>query len=247
MISFAGIDWYVKSGNGRGPGPNDWSDTTDNVEVINGKLHLRMTKESDGTWHTAEVYSQQSFGNGEYRWKTNTNFENLDRNAVFGLFTYENDQREIDVEFSRFGDANRPLGSFTRQKTESGPEVQKRFNVDLNGGFSTHLFRWGTNQIDWASIHGHTDGPALPGYTISEFQYQGSDIPPNTALDRVHMNLWLFGGNPPINPNLSEIEIIISDFDYTPLGGNGPVPEPSSMALMSLATLALLRRRVSRG
>lgn len=234
-INFAGYTWDVRDRPG-GPGPNVWSDDTDDVWVDGaGRLHLTF-KADDGVWSATEVISTQSFGYGEYRWKINTNVENFDKNVVLGLFTYEDDTREIDIEFAKWAEENNSLGNFTKQGT---PFVTDTFDVDLNGDFSTHLFTWAPGYIEWASIHGHTDDDALPGFTIGEYRYDGSGIPPDTADDRVHMNLWGFRGMAPSDGQ--SVEVIISDFDFIPL------PEPGSLALMSLTVLGLRRRRVSRG
>src|SRR5262245_21295616 len=67
-ISFSGKTWLVKSSTGKvGPGPNYFSDSTDNVWVdAGGRLHLKITK-AKGKWSSAEIVSADSFGYGTYR------------------------------------------------------------------------------------------------------------------------------------------------------------------------------------
>src|SRR5436305_806293 len=62
-ISFSGYTWAVKASTGRvGPGPNYFSDSTNNVWVdTQGRLHLKITKVG-GRWNCAEVINQQSLG-----------------------------------------------------------------------------------------------------------------------------------------------------------------------------------------
>ena len=55
-ISFSGYDWWVKTSFGLvGPGPNYFSDSTNNVWLdAQGRLHLRITNRSN-QWQCAEV------------------------------------------------------------------------------------------------------------------------------------------------------------------------------------------------
>src|SRR5712692_11481355 len=65
-LSFSGREWTVKSGNELKPGPNNWSDSVDNVWVDDsGQLHLRITHRN-GRWYSAEVATLQLLGFGRY-------------------------------------------------------------------------------------------------------------------------------------------------------------------------------------
>ena len=84
VVLWAGRNWLVKNGTDLGPGPNDWSDSTNNVWVdASGYLHLKIT-EVGGNWYCPEVISEQSFGYGEYRFKLATEFDKLDTNVGGG-------------------------------------------------------------------------------------------------------------------------------------------------------------------
>jgi hypothetical protein len=67
-LSFSGYDWWVKSSAGKvGPGPNYFSDSTNNVWTDSlGQLHLRITNRSN-QWQCAELISARTFGYGSYR------------------------------------------------------------------------------------------------------------------------------------------------------------------------------------
>ena len=220
-VSFAGMDWFVRNGNG-GPGPNQWSDADDQVWVDgNGDLHLTIRKIGD-TWYCSEIYAQQSLGYGTYQFYVDSPLENYDPQIVVGLFTYEDDQHEIDVEFSKWGNPSNPSGWYTVQPPPYSSDNQQYFDLNLTGAYSTHLFEWNNSSIFFQSYHGHY--PILPSasYLINEWNYTGSQIP-NAGNERLHLNFWLFQGQTPTNQQ--DAELIIKRVFY-----------PSSLPISSLET-----------
>jgi hypothetical protein len=202
-VLFSGITWYVRSGEG-GPGPNFWSDSPDNVWVdTEGQLHLKIRKEGN-TWYCSEVYAQKSFGYGEYRFYINSNVENLDPLTVVGLFTYETDTREIDIEFSRWGNPANTDGWYTVQPVIPGNQLS--FALNLTGSQSTHKFTWSSNSILFQSYRGYSATLPSADSLINEWNYTGNNIPP-VGNERVHINFWLMGGNTPAN--LQDAELVV--------------------------------------
>ncbi len=69
-ISFGGYDWWVKASSGLvGPGPNYFSDSTNNLWLDGeGQLHLRITNWSN-QWQCAELVTARTFGYGSYRFE----------------------------------------------------------------------------------------------------------------------------------------------------------------------------------
>src|ERR1017187_5604796 len=114
-INFSGYDWSMKTSPGAdqlGPGPNYFSDSTNNVWTdAQGWLHLRITNRSN-QWQCAEIVSARTFGYGSYRFQLASPADNIDTNAVLGLFTWSDDpayaDREIDIECSRWSNAADP-------------------------------------------------------------------------------------------------------------------------------------------
>jgi hypothetical protein len=71
------------------PGPNHFSDSHGSVWVDEqGALHLKIRK-INGVWHSAEVILAESLGYGKYVTWTTSRVDLIDRNAVFGIFTYD--------------------------------------------------------------------------------------------------------------------------------------------------------------
>jgi len=92
------------------PGPNYFSDSTDNVWVDgDDRLHLRSNFEQSrptcvGTrdrWTSAEVYLLDSLGHGTYTVQLESPVDDLDPVAVFSPFIYERLNSEFDIEFSQ--------------------------------------------------------------------------------------------------------------------------------------------------
>ncbi len=212
-IEFAGIIWDIKSGTSLGPGPNNWSNSSDSVWVdSNGNLHLKI-KKIGKTWHCAEIVAQKSFGYGEYRFYVANNVQNYDPNIVAALFTYENDNREIDIEFSKWGKSYNNDGWFTVQPEPYNNSNQKSFSLNLSGNHSTHKFIWAPKNIFFQSYHGHYPTVPSSDLLVNEWSYTGINNP-KVGNERLRLNLWLFEGKPPINQQ--DAEFIISAV-YMPL------------------------------
>jgi hypothetical protein len=222
-LNFSGYDWRVKSSAGRvGPGPNYFSDSTNNVWVdALGQLHVRVTNRSN-QWQCAELVSARTFGCGSYRFELNSRVDNLDPNIVLGLFTWSDDPvfayREIDVECSRFGVVGEPSNSQFVVQPYNLPGHLTRCSVPIGLTNSTHLFNWETNRISFQSLRGPFSPSPSIGNIISSWPY--TDAVPQSGDENVRINLWLFNGNAPRDNQ--EREIIIKSFQFVPLGAPRP-------------------------
>ena len=217
LLYFYGHEWWVKASTVPvGPGPNYFSDSTDNVWVdAGGQLHMKIT-ESDGIYICAEVVSSESFGYGTYAFSLADRVDDLDPNVVLGLFTWSDDPayhyREIDIEFSRWGDESNDNAQFVVQPWDT-PGNMERFNVGPNDVPSIHSFIWLTESIAFTSVHGTNLPPSDPAETIHMWEYVGSDIP-MPGDENARMNLWLMWGNPPLYGEGAEV--VISAFTFEP-------------------------------
>ncbi|MGH9657507.1 MAG: glycoside hydrolase family 16 protein, partial [Bryobacteraceae bacterium] len=184
IISFSGYQWTVKNSTNRvGPGPNFFSDSTANVWVDGqGQLHLKIAKRQ-GKWYCAEIVSVDSFGYGTYRFSINSRVDNIDPNAVLGLFTWNDlpdyNHREIDVEFARWGSAANQNAQYVVQPY-TNPLNIFRFNWPADVP-SAHSFTWSPSNVHFES-QGAT-GAVLQQRTIT------SDVP-QPGGENARMNLW---------------------------------------------------------
>ncbi|MDB6064513.1 MAG: hypothetical protein JWR26_721 [Pedosphaera sp.] len=217
-VNFSGYDWWVKtSTNQVGPGPNYFSDSTNNVWVDGqGWLHLRLTNRSN-QWQCAELVSARTFGYGSYRFELNSVVNNLDPHVTLGLFTWSDDPaytyREIDVECSRWSVAADTNNSQFVVQPYNLPGQWVRYQVPPNVTNSTHLFTWETNRISFQSMErSYSPGPV---WLLSSYVFTNAPNVPQTGDENVRMNLWLNNGPPTDN---QEVEVVVKSFQFVPLG-----------------------------
>ncbi len=102
-------------------------------------------------WQCAKLVSARTFGYGSYRFELNSVANNLDSNVTLGLFTWSDDpaftDREMDVEFSRWGNAADPNNSqFVLQPFDAAIHLV-RYQTPAGISNSTHLFIWEADRI----------------------------------------------------------------------------------------------------
>lgn len=234
-INFSDYDWWVKTSSVLvGPGPNYFSDSTNNVWLdLQGRLHLRITHRSN-QWQCAEIVTKRTFGYGSYRFELDTVADNLNANVVLGLFTWSDDpaytHREIDVECSRWGnpaDANN--AQYVIQPWDA-PDQLTRYAVPAGVANSTHLFTWETNRVTFQSQRGSYSPTPEATNVISAWTFTNVPAVPETGDENVRINLWLMNGHPPTDTN--EVEFIIRSFQFVPLGQ----PQPAALTQPKLRT-----------
>ena len=219
FLNFSGYDWWVKNySTPVGPGPNYFSDATNNVWTdTNVWLHLRITHRTNA-WQCVEIISARTFGPGSYRFELNSVADNLDPNVTLGLFTWSDDpaftDREIDVECSRWQNAADTNNSQFVVQPYSLANHLVRYRVPPGLADSTHLFVWETNRISWQCQTGAYSAAATN--LIAAYVFTNAADVPQSGDENVHLNLWLINGNPPTDNN--EVEVIIQSFNFVPLG-----------------------------
>jgi hypothetical protein len=224
QFNFAGYEWSVKTSSGglSGPGPNYFSNSTNNVWLdAQGSLHLRIAY-ANGGWQCAEIISERSFGYGQYRFMVQADVNNMDANAVLGLFTYANDtaynSREIDIELSHWNYAfgSNDVVDYAVAPYDTGELL--RFPVAAGVTNSAHSFIWQSNSIAFQSLNG-AFSPAPAASNVLERWTCTTGVPPEGG-EQVHINLWLDKGNP---PTLGQpVEVVLSQFEFVPLGPPPP-------------------------
>jgi hypothetical protein len=216
IISFSGYNWSVKTSTGKvGPGPNHFSDSTNNVWVdAQGRLHLKILK-SRGHWYCSEVILQASLGYGTYRFYLDSAVDALDPNVVLGLFTWNDapdyNHREIDIEMSRWGQVNNLNAQYVVQPYTL-PQNIFRWQEPAGLPQSTHSFNWQVSSVFFQALKGLNATPPDPSYIIQQDTLSnGIPVP---GGENARINLWLNNGSAPTNGQ--SLEIIINRFEFVP-------------------------------
>lgn len=219
-LEFSGYKWWVKESLGSlaGPGPNYFSGRTENVWVdAEGRLHLRITKKN-GKWMCAEVVSARSFGYGTYRVYLDTPVEEIDLNAILGLFTWSDapayTHREIDVEISKWSDEKDDNNAQFVIQPWTTPGNLERYTVPEAEPETTHCFEWRSKKVKFVSYANHYTESRSGNDKCDSWSYSGSGVP-QAGDENFRMNLWLNEGTVPSDGE--EMEVIISRFEFIPL------------------------------
>ena len=210
-INFSGYSWYVKSGHS-GPGPNYWSNSSDSVWIDgDDRLHLKIINRN-GTWYSSEVYLADSLGYGEYVFHLASRVDTLESNTVLGLFLYESDIREADIEFSKWGHPTRvDIGQYVITPSNLTGHLY-RFPVSVEGDYSTHIIDWKNHAMRFRSMRGHDHIPPTEDYVIADWGHTiGSEfLQPEGG--KVHINLWRYEEGP--QNEYREQEVIVESFEF---------------------------------
>ena len=220
-IQFSGYEWAVKAGELLGPCQvyggwcgNDFSASNENVWADSqGRLHLKITYRN-GTWYCAEVYLTESLGHGTYKFQLSSDVALLDKNLVAGLFTYEDLDRELDIEFSAWGLAKDTNAQYVVQPfNHQGNREPFYIPPNPENPKTTHIIGWRPDSVLFQSAWGHHQTPPS-AQIIHQWLYKGNDNPPE-AGELVHSNLWLIDRVPPSDSQ--EAELVINKFIFLPL------------------------------
>jgi len=216
ILSWSGLDWVVKRSIGNpliamGPGPNIFNDH-DSMVWVDGqqRLHLRVAR-SGNNWHCSELICRSSLGYNRYRFDLAGRVDQLDPNIIAGIFTWDdcaplsipadNNYREMDLEFSRWGTAGNANAQFVVQPWDAAGHI-KRFNMDLTGiGHSEHLFDWRPDSILFKSSWGSDS---------CSWSYKQQGQIPLPGNENVRINLYLYQGLAPANQ--FDGELILNSF-----------------------------------
>jgi len=210
IIYFAGMAWQVRSGTGN-PDNNNWSDSQKSVWIdpLN-RLHLKVRK-IHNKWMSVEIKSLRPTTYGTHRFYMDSRIDQLDKNLVAGLFIYKGHNQEMDIEFSKWRQENVPNAQFVVQPET--PENMKKFNIQLQGTYSTHLIDWQAQKIIFKSFYGHNFQPPNANYLIQQWKYDKKHLADDKKY-YIHINLWLSHNQAPVNSK--HTELIISSID-TPI------------------------------
>jgi hypothetical protein len=227
-VVFDGYQWdFRRTREPEGPGPNVFLDNPRTIWLSDaGELHLKVWSRN-GRWYTSEARLSESLGYGEYEFETRGDLAFTSPNVILGLFLYDHSapdvyHREIDIEFGRFGDPGHSQGQFAVQPYDargnsSGFPLPDSPEPDFAPVY-THAFRWSPGRVEFRTVSGSVEGvfglPADHNRIVAVHVVTG-DVVPAPGAETVHVNLWLFQGQPADR----DYEVVLSRFAFRPISG----------------------------
>jgi hypothetical protein len=210
-LRFSGYDWRVRTiASDRGgmnnlyDGDNAWTDS-------NGAMHLRIVQQAD-KWSCAEVVMTRSLGYGTYTVVVR-DISQLEPAAVLSLTTFddwggEQYYREMDIEFSRWGDpANKNNAQYGIQPFYVPGNV---FPFKAPSGSLTNSMHWESGRVSFRTVHGASLDPKAP--VISEHEFT-SGVP---SPGQEHAQLLFYVVPSEKSPMQKPSEVVVEKFEYFP-------------------------------
>jgi hypothetical protein len=225
-LNWKGYAWNVTNGGMAGVA----NGSPANVSVdADGYLHLRVQK-NGSTWTAAEIFTTNKLGFGSYQWQLDGPIDTMDKNVVLGLFPYgpaagigEDGTNEIDIEYSRWGQANGPNGDWTNYPASGSTIGELSYTFSLSGGtLSTSRFIWTKSSIE-DFLLGGLQPVTSTAQLIKTWKYAPQN--PSTNIPQqalpLGINLWCFD----VPSDGKNVEIVIRDFQFVAegagVGGTG--------------------------
>jgi hypothetical protein len=214
-----GHTWKVTSGGMAGVADGSPS----NVSIDgSGYLHLKITNTA-GTWTASELFTSDDLGFGTYQWQVDGPIDVYDKNVVLGLFPYgpaggigKDGTNEIDIEFSRWGQASGPNADWTDYPSSGTTQGEMSFSFSLGGGtLSTSRFVWTSTSIEDFLMTG-----IQPIGSTTDLVKSWTYAPANAMVNipqqamPLGINLWCFA----IPSDAKDEEVVIRDFEFVPEG-----------------------------
>jgi hypothetical protein len=207
IVPFSGYEWRLRDAPSDRGGFNLYASANVNVDDT-GAMHLRIQK-AGKDWSCSEVSLTRSLGYGTYRVVVR-DAGHLDPAVVFGVFTWdyaggEQGHREMNIDISRWGDANNRNAQFVVQPYYIAANVV-RFTAPA--GPLTHTFHWEPGRITFRTVRGAAGaGPAVAEHVFT------SGVP-QPGIESVRMNHYMFhsGGAPAVESS----EVVVERFEYLP-------------------------------
>jgi hypothetical protein len=212
-IHWSSMDWIVKRSVNNlaiGPGPNVFSSEPSLVFVDNdGHLHLSI-KYQNGKWLCTEIIADTTLGYGVYTFRILSRVDDFDIMNVLGLFTWDDIAkysltaptqyfRELDIEFSYWGDQYNDVGQYVIQPW-TNPQNIYRFGMD-SATNTIHQIDWRKDTVIFRSLTADTT-------LLENWMVIGANVP-QPELENIRLNFWISSGTPQ-----QDQEVALSGFHF---------------------------------
>jgi endo-1,3-1,4-beta-glycanase ExoK len=199
IIHWKGQTWDLLSGHSN-PGNNYWNESGAWIDNQN-RLHLSIIKKG-GKWYCTGLGSESKYTYGTITWTVASPVHTFDKNSIFGLYTYQDDTHELDIESTRWGHKSGDDSDYSVQPSQNKGNERTYKVTDANNANINYKLEWKPDYVKFSSMQN--------GKIVNEWKYTQTSGIPKTP-ENVCMNLWLI--KPPSNGK--NIECIISNFNIT--------------------------------
>ena len=222
VFSAFGQNWEVKRKSKHyGPGPNLFGQSDANVMFDDkGDVLLQIEKNEENQWSCAEIISENEVGYGDYWLHVEADVAKLNRQVVFGFFTYDHNNppthSEIDVEISRWGKSKNENAQFAFYVDLDKP-VLHRFKVDETQNTHVFLMKRRPSYTQYFYFGGKNTqfNPNKAGDHYFKYEHTKGHYAP--TREKLHLNLWLFRGKSPrFSFFARDRKVLVKNIQYIP-------------------------------
>jgi hypothetical protein len=212
FVNFSGFTWRVRwVSSDRGGTRNPYNPKNVYVDK-DGALHLQIIKREEG-WTCSEVNLTRSLGYGTYSF-TVEDLSKIEPAVVFGMFTWdhstdEQNNREFDINISRWGDPENKNAEFALQPSFMPVNIS-RFAAPP--GKLKHTIIWEPGRITMVTSR----ASGAPGASIVSRHTFTSEVP-TAGSEAVRMTFFVYRDP---NGNSSGLhhraEVVVDHFEFLP-------------------------------
>jgi hypothetical protein len=212
FVDFSGFTWRVRwKPSDRGGTSNPYNPNNVFTDQA-GALHLSIVKR-DQHWTCSEVNLTRNLGYGTYSF-TVEDTSGLEPAVVFTIFTWdystdEQNNREFDINITRWGDPDNKNAEFTLQPTFL-PSNVSRFGAPA--GKLLHTIVWEPRRITMTTSR----ADALPGAPVLSRRVFTSEVP-TAGSERLRMALYVYwNGKHGASGLRHGAEVVVDRFQFLP-------------------------------
>jgi len=239
-LKFSGYTWKISDGNATMNHTNLWKyDKEMQFVDAQGKLHLKM-KRIFGVWYCSQIQLDHSLGLGKYEFCIDNQLTNLDKRTALSIFLNDdqnNDglieasksEAEINITFSRWNKSNNancwyivkplPTGCIGKCPPDNTCGGMQCYSLNNNAAkiISSEINWISRSSVVLTSYLGRLVNAGKINYNLAKKQFKNVNLP-KPGIEKLTISVWFFGGNQPeICQKGEEMEVIISQFRFTPL------------------------------
>ncbi len=175
-----------------------------------GLLHMRLQKIGD-RWYGTELNSPTTYLYGKFIWNVSSTSLQFERNTSIGMFTYTDDDHEIDIEINQWPGLDPHLWFVNQPGTLGKRPDNVHYSVYSNSSYLgatniTYMFDWEPTYINYSAIS--SDGTIISNWNLTN----ASSVPHVDAT--IIEVITTVRGKAPLSGQSKEI--VFNSFQYIP-------------------------------